>query len=518
MPVDENEFFKNATLKICGGLELEETLQDCLVYVRESIPGTLHMGLHIYHRDEGTLETVVYTNRAVWTGVPVKSKLSQRTRELIVRQRSLRIRCVDRLGDYEMETATATKFGATNNAAVLLDLVLNRTMLGVLSVESAKPLASEYVHLLSLLVKPCAIALTNNMRYREMKRLQELLADDNRYLQEELRKISSEKIVGADRGLKEVMRQIYQVAPLDTPCLLLGETGTGKEVIAAAVHRMSRRHRGPFIKVNCGAIPATLLDSELFGYEKGAFTGAVARKRGVIERAHRGTLFLDEIGELSAEAQVRLLRVLQEKEFDRVGGDGTVKVDVRIIAATHRDLIWMMREQQFRADLFFRLQVFPITLPPLRERKEDIPALVAHFIQKKAQEMKRRPIPVPAPEAMSRLMDYDWPGNIRELENTVERALIFDTGDQIFFQEIGVLKQTEATVLTPQKSREELALQKQPPDELVLDEVVKDHIRSVLAQCHGRISGEKGAAKVMNINPSTLRKKMRKLGIARKTA
>ncbi|MDR0477893.1 MAG: sigma-54 dependent transcriptional regulator [Desulfobulbaceae bacterium] len=515
MPVDENEFFKNATLKICGSLNLKAALSDCLLYVREFIPNALHMSMHLYHFDEGILETVVHTNRPVWPGEPVKTIVSQQGRELVARQRSLRIRRVERFGDYEVGRKVAARLGLLDLAVVVFDLVLDKTMLGAWAVESANPLTDEHVHLLSLLVRPCAIALTNSMHYREMKRLQELLVDDNRYLHEELRKISGEEIIGADGGLREVMSQVYQVAPLDTPVLLFGETGTGKEVVASAVHRLSPRRNGPFIKVNCGAIPATLLDSELFGYEKGAFTGAVARKRGMVERAQGGTLFLDEIGELSVEAQVRLLRVLQEKEFNRVGGSETIKADVRIIAATHRDLTQMMDEREFRADLFFRLQIFPITLPPLRERKEDIADLVAYFILKKAKEMKRRRIPTPTEDAMNRLLRYDWPGNIRELENTVERSMILDTGDQIFFWVIGALKREKAMARRAEdgeSSKEEL-----PVRELVLDEVNKKHIRKILDQCHGRIAGEKGAARLMNINPSTLRKRMRKLGISRRT-
>jgi len=471
--------------------------------------------MHIYHWNDGILETVVYTNRSVWPGEPIKMTINQHGRELVARQRSLRIRRIDRLRDYQLTAGISAKLGSSESAAVTFDLVLNKTMLGAWAVESTKPLIDEHIHLLSLLVRPCAIALTNSMRYRELRRLQELVADDNRYLQEELRKISGEEIVGADRGLREVMSQVHQVAPLDTPVLLLGETGSGKEVIASAVHRLSPRRNGPFIKLNCGAIPATLLDSELFGYEKGAFTGAMTKKRGRIERAQGGTLFLDEIGELSVEAQVRLLRVLQEKEFDRVGSGETIKADVRIIAATHRDLIQMMLEQRFRADLFFRLQVFPITLPPLRERKEDIPDLVTYFISKKAKEMKRRCIPTPTEDAMNRLLRYDWPGNIRELENTVERSMILDTGDRIFFWVIGALKREQAMerrVEDDGNGKEGLV-----PKELALDDVNKNYIRKILDQCHGRIEGEKGAARLMNINPSTLRKRMRKLGISRKT-
>jgi len=514
MPVFENEFFKNATLKICGSLNLEDALNDCLLYVREFIPDILHMGMHIYHWDGGILETVVYTNHAMWQGKPIKTKVSEKGQELVRQQRSLRIRRVDHIRDYEVAREFAAQLGILDVAMIAFDLVLNKTMLGAWSVESVRPLTDRDVHLLSLLVKPCAIALTNSMRYRELQHLQELLADHNRYLQEELRKTSGEKIIGVDRGLREVMSQVHQVAPLDTPTLLLGETGTGKEVIASAIHHRSPRRNGPFIKINCGAIPATLLDSELFGYEKGAFTGATVTKKGIIERAQGGTLFLDEIGELSAEAQVHLLRVLQEKEFDRVGGNETIKADVRIIAATHRDLTEMMREKQFRADLFFRLQIFPITLPPLRERKGDIPDLVAYFILKKAKEMKRRTIPIPTEDAMDRLLRYDWPGNIRELENTVERSMILDTGDQIFFWVIGALKREEAMARRAKNGESD---KREPaPGELALDEVNKNHIRKVLDQCHGRIEGEKGAARLLHINPSTLRKKMRKLGIERK--
>jgi transcriptional regulator with GAF, ATPase, and Fis domain len=508
MDVDEKEFFKNATLKICGSLELQEALHDCLMYVREFIPTTEQLGFHIYHLEKGVIETVAYTDFEMGHAVSIKTRLSPMARKQVNRQRSLRIRRINRLGDDPVSGEAASKVSAAGRSAVLLDLVLDRMMLGTFSVDGSAPFSDGEVHLLSLLVKPCAIALTNSMRYRELQRLKELLADDNRYLQEELNKLSGEEIVGANKGLRDVMQKVNQVAPLDSPVLLLGETGTGKEVIANAIHRLSKRKNGPFIKLNCGAIPASLLDSELFGYEKGAFTGATARKRGRIERAHGGTLFLDEIGELSAEAQVRLLRVLQEKEFDRIGCDETIRADVRIIAATHRNLEEMMREKQFRADLFYRLLIFPIILPPLRRRKEDIPDLVYHFILKKVREMKRHHIPMPTEDAMSRLLQYDWPGNIRELENTVERSLILDTGDRIFFKEIGALEctaQPAEGVYLDQKRGEEL---------VELDDVMSYHIKKILRQCKGRIDGEKGVARLLNINASTLRKRMRKMGIA----
>jgi transcriptional regulator with GAF, ATPase, and Fis domain len=286
--------------------------------------------------------------------------------------------------------------------------------------------------------------------------------------------------------------------------LLLGETGTGKEVIANAIHQMSSRKEGPFIKVNCGAIPNTLLDSELFGHEKGAFIGALNQKRGRFERAHGGTIFLDEIGELPSEAQIRLLRVLQEKEIERVGGTKPIQVDIRVIAATHRDLQAMIAEGRFREDLYFRLKVFPIEIPPLKERIGDIPALVQYFIRKKSRDMKLTDIPTLAPGAIDRLMAYHWPGNVRELENAVERALILCRGEPLAFSDV-----------QPSNSRDIISSPCSPEHEVLnLDEAMARHVRRVLAMTAGRVEGERGAAKLLGINPNTLRNRMKKLGIA----
>jgi transcriptional regulator with GAF, ATPase, and Fis domain len=350
------------------------------------------------------------------------------------------------------------------------------------------------------------VALTNSLRYRELLRFKDLLVDDNRYFQDELRRLSGEIIIGADYGLKAVMDQIRQVAPTNSPVLILGETGTGKELVASTIHHFSHRRRGPFIKVNCGAIPPTLMDSELFGHEKGAFTGAISQKRGRIERAHGGTLFLDEIGELPPEAQVRLLRVLQEKEIDRIGGSEPVKVDIRIIAATHRNLDYLLSRGEFREDLYFRLKVFPIVIPPLRERTGDIPALVQHFIRKKANEMKMVSIPPISPDAMDRLIRYAWPGNARELENAVERELIISKGHPLAFNDI-----QRGPMHPPVQA--ETDLPENRPHSLELDQMMAAYIIEVLKMCKGRVEGKKGAASLLNIHPSTLRKRMRKLGI-----
>jgi transcriptional regulator with PAS, ATPase and Fis domain len=299
------------------------------------------------------------------------------------------------------------------------------------------------------------------------------------------------------------MQQVRQVAKTESPVLLTGETGVGKDVIANAIHHSSSRSDGPFISINCGAIPDTLIDSELFGHEKGAFTGALAQKRGRFERANTGTIFLDEIGELPLQAQVRLLRVLQSKEIERVGGVKIIPLDIRIIAATNRDLEEMIQQQQFREDLWFRLNVFPIRIPPLRERKSDIPALLQHFITLKSKELKLPAIPTLSPGVIDVLMDYHWPGNIREFGNVIERALILQPTGSLSFEYLnlsakaGIPKYSEHTVATDN-----------------LDEAMSQHIRRVLAKTDGKIHGKGGAAELLGIHANTLRNRMNKLGIA----
>jgi hydrogenase-4 transcriptional activator len=278
------------------------------------------------------------------------------------------------------------------------------------------------------------------------------------------------------------MRMVRQVAPLDSPVLLLGETGTGKEVIANAIHYSSPRKDGPFIKVNCGAIPESLLDSELFGHEKGAFTGATSQKRGRFERADKGTIFLDEIGELPAQAQVRLLRVLQTKEIERVGGTTSIPVDVRIISATNRNLQEMIASGRFREDLWFRINVFPIMIPPLRQRREDIPALVHHFVDRISGELQLTERPMLAPGAIERLKAYDcWPGNVRELQNVIERALIQSRGDRLSFETLSTPPFPLGHELTGDAGRNRTMLS--------LDEINAQHIRQALEMAGSKTNG-----------------------------
>src|SRR5262245_32269659 len=301
------------------------------------------------------------------------------------------------------------------------------------------------------------------------------------------------------------MERVGLVAALDVPVLLLGETGSGKEVVARAIHARSQRAAGPFLRVNCGAIPPGLLDSELFGHERGSFTGALAERRGWFERADRGTLFLDEIGELPLEAQVRLLRVLQDHTLERVGGHRPVSVDVRIVAATHRDLRGLIADGRFREDLWYRIAVFPIELPPLRDHIEDVPALANHFALRAATRFGTPPR-IPSPEDLELLVAYSWPGNVRELIAVIERAVILGNGTRL-----EVAKALGAAPSEPAEAHPAPAGADEPF--ATLDQAVARHIEAALARTRGRIEGRGGAAELLGVNPHTLRARMRKLGL-----
>jgi len=509
--IDEKDFFQEVTLRICGSLEIEKALWDCLMYIRNYIPADI-MLIVVYDPGMGAMEIIAKADvdgrelTVMNTTVPADTR--RQFDEIIKDPRlSTKALTADRLGDHPIMGPLCAIIGHPDAACMAIGPKPEWNLFAGVFIGNylGEKYSDEHVRLFTLLKEPFAIAVSNYMRYREVLRLKEILADDNRYLQDELRQQTGDEIVGANFGLKQVMEMVAQVAPLTSPVLLLGETGAGKEVIATAIHNLSPRRNGPFIKVNCGAIPESLMDSELFGHEKGAFTGALFQKRGRFERAKGGTIFLDEIGELTPGAQIRLLRVIQEKEIERIGGSETLQVDIRVIAATHRNLEAMLAESKFREDLYFRLRVFPIVIPPLRDRRADIPALVQHFMMKKAREMGLVEVPTLASGAIDKLMHYHWPGNIRELQNAIERALILSGERPLAFDDLGETARNAAPAAL---------LSRDDRDVYGLDQAISRHIMQALEATGGRVGGEKGTAKLLNMNPSTLRTKMRKLGIS----
>ncbi|MCD4731470.1 MAG: sigma 54-interacting transcriptional regulator [Bacteroidales bacterium] len=342
-----------------------------------------------------------------------------------------------------------------------------------------------------------------NLRFAldEVKRLKNQLEAENIYLQQEIKlEHNFEEIISKSKTFKNVLNKVEQVASTDATVLVLGETGTGKELLARAIHNISKRRNRPLVKVNCATLPANLIESELFGHEKGSFTGAHAQKTGRFELANGGTIFLDEIGDLPRELQTKLLRVLQEGEFERLGSSQTMKVDVRIIAATNVNLEEAIEEGKFRNDLYYRLNVFPIIIPPLRDRRDDIPLLVHHFVNKYSKKNSRNIESIPQ-NTMKALQNYPWPGNIRELENIIERGVIISTGNQL---ELGDWLPKGKKIRSTQQTSS-------------LNDYEKEYILEVLEMTNWRVSGEKGAAKILDIKPTTLEARMKKLGISRKT-
>lgn len=374
-------------------------------------------------------------------------------------------------------------------------------ILGTLNVASVRPAAfnNEDVALLTQVAGQIALAVENALAYREIAELRDKLSEEKLYLENEIRSdYNFEEIIGESPNLKRVLRQVEVVAPTDSAVLIYGETGTGKELIARALHNLSSRRNHTFVKLNCAAIPTGLLESELFGHERGAFTGAIMQRIGRFELAHKGTLFLDEVGDIPLELQPKLLRVLQEQEFERLGGTRTMRVDVRVIAATNRDLGHMVADKQFRNDLYYRLNVFPVTLPPLRERVDDIPLLVRHFAQKYAQRMNKQIETIPT-ETMTALSQYSWPGNIRELQNVVERAVILSCGStlQVPLSELqSTVKMSNGNSMTLEVAERELILR-------------------ALGETRWVIGGPFGAAARLGLKRTTLQSRMRKLGIVR---
>jgi formate hydrogenlyase transcriptional activator len=374
--------------------------------------------------------------------------------------------------------------------------------LGVVVLGSTRPDAfrTEDVQLINQVATQLAVAIENRRTAAEIDLLKQRLGEERSYLEGHTRSEGQfPEIVGDSAALRQVLDQVATVAASEATVLILGETGTGKELVAHAIHRMSRLKDGPFIKVNCAAIPTGLLQSELFGHEKGAFTGAISRKIGRIELAHGGTLFLDEVGEISTELQPKLLRVLQDQEFERLGSNRTVKVKVRVVAATNRNLPESIAQGKFRGDLFYRLNVFPIRVPSLRERREDIPLLIRHFVHKFARRMDRYIETIPK-ETMKALMQWDWPGNIREIENLMERSVILSEGNALRVPLSELRAQIKSRIAEGDRT---------------LDTAERQHIIRVLRETRGVLSGPEGAARRLGLKRTTLQSKMQRLGIKR---
>jgi formate hydrogenlyase transcriptional activator len=386
--------------------------------------------------------------------------------------------------------------------ACFMPLISRHRVLGTLNLgrTGASAFTDEDVDFLKQVASQVTIAVENALEHQQVTESRDRLEEQTLYLREEIRtEHNFEEIIGESHVLKRVLSQVETVAPTDSTVLILGETGTGKELIARAIHALSSRRDKTFVKVNCAAIPLGLLESELFGHEKGSFTGAVTRRIGRFELAHQGTLFLDEIGDIPLELQPKLLRVLQEQEFERLGSSQTIRTNVRLVAATSRDLRRMVAESRFRDDLYYRLNIFPIAVPPLRDRPEDIPLLVRHFVAKYGQRMKKR-IDSVSKETMESMTRYDWPGNIRELQNFIERAVILTRG-AVLTAPLAELKRSSKTSTTN-----------------TLEQAERQHILKILEETRWVIGGPRGAATKLGLKRTTLLYKLAKLGISRPKA
>src|SRR6202007_516034 len=519
----QNERFElllNLTTRITSSLDLREVLRAIAANIREvihadavtvALPDPPSEKFKVFALDFPHGKGVIKEELFVTPSAAVKKAMD--TLKPVV----LDMRELEELAPGTYDVAAAEGLRVVCN----IPLVNRGRALGILSIlrTTETPFSPQDVDFLSRASGQIAIAIENALAYREISELKDKLAQEKLYLEEEIRSDSNfENIVGNSPALKHVLELVETVATSDSTVLLLGETGTGKELIARAIHDRSRRKERTFVKLNCAAIPTGLLESELFGHEKGAFTGAMAKKDGRIELADQGTLFLDEVGDIPTEIQPKLLRALQEREFERLGSTHTKKVNVRLVAATNRDLEQMIAAREFRSDLYYRLHVFPIRIPPLRERKEDIPQLVSYFVQKFAKQMQKK-IEAISPAVMKGLTAGDWPGNIRELENFIERAVIVTRGRSLEAP-VGELRKTN-TVAFPhvQHNVEQVAgvrTDSQSDQTSVADEYERrqrDEIVRALTACNGRVGGADGAAARLGMNRTTFLSRMKKFGI-----
>jgi formate hydrogenlyase transcriptional activator len=518
---DRLQLLLNLTANITSSLDLREVLRTIAANIRE-----------VMHADAvafSLIDAASEKSRVFAMDFPHGKGVIKE--ELFYTPSAASKKAMDTLKPVVLDTREPDNFvyGTTDIAAAegikalcLIPLVNRGRVLGILGTSrtTETPFTPEDVDFLSRASGQIAIAIENALAYQEISELKDKLAQEKLYLEEEIRTDSGfERIIGKSAALKRVLQTVETVAPSDSTVLLLGETGTGKELIARAIHDRSRRKDRTFVKLNCAAIPTGLLESELFGHEKGAFTGAIAQKVGRLELADQGTLFLDEVGDIPTEIQPKLLRVLQEREFECLGSTHTRKVNVRLVAATNRDLETMVADREFRSDLFYRLNVFPIRIPSLRERKEDIPLLVSYFAQKFAKQMQKKIESVPS-VAMKALTAWEWPGNIRELENFIERAVILTHGKALEAPLTELRKTEPATPADAGVDRKNRTARKtttsRPNVNAGAEEYKRkqrEEILEALTACKGRVGGADGAAIRLGINRTTLLYRMRRLGI-----
>ena len=506
------EFFREATLELCGTLDLGRVAASLRAVLRTQGLPVDAVFVQLFEPGLGSMRLVAMASDTQARVVDLLTPIPEAIREGLraAGTPTAALYGFDRIADDPVGRLMAGNLDLPpSSSGLLLPIVLSETNFGsVVLIARDASFTEHHAALLACIRDPLVIAVANALQHRELGRLRARLRSDNTYLQSRLRHAVGDTVIGAEGGLRAVMVLLGHVAPQDTTVVLLGETGVGKDLLAHTIHDMSPRRDGPFVPVNCGALPAGVIDSELFGHERGAYTGAVKMRRGLFERANKGTLFLDEVGELPLDAQVRLLRVIEDRKLVRVGGATDVDLDVRIIVATHRDLDEQVRAGEFREDLWFRLNVFPVRVPALRERRTDIPAFVDHIIAEQARRLRMRVVPRLARGEIDRLMSWPWPGNVRELQNVLERALILHGEGQL---RIPDMLSSGEDASHPSK---DTGTAGPAPSEWRLADATRRHLRLALQECRGKISGPGGAAELLDLNPSTLRSKLEKLGVS----
>ena len=538
-------FFQRAVLTFSSSLDLSRAMGAAFTYLQQHFP-LAALSLHRFEENLGGFRLLFLVSPGKFhyldQVVPLHGPGREHVRQ-VERERKILYIPHSENGPGDVSRRLSVALGPyltyRDRAFLVAMLSTNEKTVGHLVLFSHEPASFTPDHeaKLALLTPAFSLALINMLHYREVLELQQRLVEENRLLTAETLRLKQTSIIGANEGLRKVMDRVELLAGRDVPVLISGETGTGKEVIADAIQRISSRYQAPYIKVNCGAIPDSLIDSELFGHEKGAFTGAVTSRPGRFEQANGGTLFLDEVGDMPLPAQRRLLRVLQDGIVQRLGSPRTMRVDVRIIGATHRDLENMIRDGSFRQDLYYRLNVFPLRMPALRERIQDIPALIHYFVRRKAHRLKLTRTPLVAGKALQKLLEYPWPGNVRQLANLVEQALILDPkgplrldlhlpDDSRPYFSAGHIRQPAVRMvqahgddaptdleqhIRPATREASPSWRKGPLP--TLDQAMADHIVRALQISQGKVHGPGGAAELLGVNPNTLRKRMDKLGV-----